>query len=170
MSYRIIVGVDVSAHSIAALRWAVDEAAARHEAEVTAVLAWQMPLVSNPAAFDRDELQRSYEKLLTDTVSEALPFPHLPVDGRVVMGDPIDVLVEASREARLLVVGSRGRSQFTGVILGSVSQSCAARAACPVVVVKHLNTEGQVLAGPAASAHLPAADSVLASILTRPVD
>lgn len=168
MSYRIVVGVDASAHSNAALRWAVDDATARKDAEVIAVLAWQMPLVSNPGAFDRDELQRSYEKLLTDTVADALALPHLPVDLRVVMGDPIDVLVEASRDAQLLVVGSRGRSQFTGVILGSVSQSCAARAACPVVVVKHLDAESRVPADP--PAHARTADSVLASILTRPVD
>ena len=141
MSHRIIVGVDGSAHSIAALRWAVDDAATRKQAEVIAVLAWRMPLVSNPAAFDREELQRAYEKLLTETVSDAFPSPHVPVRTCVVAGDPIDVLVEASRDAQLLVVGSRGRSPFAGLILGAVSQACAARAACPVVVVKQPDTE-----------------------------
>lgn len=166
MTYRIVVGVDGSAHSTAALRWAMDDATSRKAAEVTAILAWQMPLVSNPAAFDRDELDHTYETLLTETLDDALPSPALPVEARVVMGDPIDVLVRASHEANLLVVGSRGRSQFAGVILGSVSQSCAARAACPVVVVK--GQEVPAAAGP--SVHAQPGSSVLASILTRPVD
>lgn len=164
MSYRIVVGVDGSTHSSAALRWAMDNATARKAAEVVAVLAWQMPLVSNPTAFDSEELQGTYEKLLTETVNDALPSPGLPVDLRVVMGDPIDVLVEASHDAQLLVVGSRGRSPFAGLILGSVSQACAARAACPVVVVK------QPEVGRPETANVRATDSVLASLLTRPVD
>jgi nucleotide-binding universal stress UspA family protein len=141
MSVRIIVGIDASTHSTAALRWAMHYASAQHDAEVIAVLAWQLPLVSNPAAFDRDELQHTYEGLLIETISEALPSPDLPVYTRVVMGDPIDVLVDASRDAQLLVVGSRGRSPYAGLILGSVSQACAARAACPVVVVRHPDAE-----------------------------
>jgi nucleotide-binding universal stress UspA family protein len=141
MSVRIVVGIDASTHSTAALRWAMRYAAAQHDAEVIAVLAWQLPMVSNPAAFDRDELQRAYEEVLTETVAEALPSPDLPVYTRVVLGDPIDVLVNASRDAQLLVIGSRGRSPFTGLILGSVSQACAARAACPVVVVRHPDAE-----------------------------
>ncbi|MBS4728303.1 MFS transporter [Mycobacterium sp. SM1] len=147
MSYRIVVGIDASTHSAAALRWAVRHAAGRQDAVVITVLAWQMPLVSNPAAFDREALQRTYEKLLAETVSEALPSPGLPVGRCAVLGDPIDVLVEASRDAQLLVVGSRGRSPFAGVILGSVSQACAARAACPVVVVKEPNADGRETAG-----------------------
>lgn len=141
MTYRIIVGVDGSTHSTAALRWAMDDATARNEAEVNAVLAWQMPSVSNSATFDYEELQRAYERLLTATVDEALPSPDLPVGLRVVMGDPAEVLVEASRNAELLVVGSRGRSPFAGLLLGSVSQACAARAACPVVAVKVADAE-----------------------------
>ncbi|MDI3313391.1 MAG: universal stress protein [Mycobacterium sp.] len=148
MSYRIVVGIDASAHSIAALRWAMQHAAGRQDAEVITVLAWQMPLVSNPAAFDREELQRTYEKLLAETVGEELPSPGLPVGRCVVLGDPIKVLVEASRDAQLLVVGSRGRSPFAGLILGSVSQACAARAACPVVVVKQPEAEGPDTADP----------------------
>lgn len=141
MSDNIVVGVDGSVHSIAALRWAVQEATARPGAEVIAVLAWQMPLVSNPAAFDPEELARSYENLLNQTVNDALPSPDLPVRSHVVSGDPIEVLVDASRDAALLAVGSRGRSPFAGFILGSVSQACAARAACPVVVVKPQKAE-----------------------------
>ena len=136
MSHRIIVGVDGSIHSMAALRWAMKDVTAHQDSEVMAVLAWQLPMVSNPASFDPNELQRSYEELLDQTVNDALPSPELPVRSCAVSGDPIEVLVEASRDAQLLVLDSRGRSRFSGLMLGSVSQACAAGAACPVVVVK----------------------------------
>jgi nucleotide-binding universal stress UspA family protein len=70
MSHQIVVGVDGSPHSIAALRWALEEAAERSD-EVTAVLCWQLPSV--PGAFDRDELERGYQELLVSTVSRAAP-------------------------------------------------------------------------------------------------
>jgi nucleotide-binding universal stress UspA family protein len=160
MSYRIVVGVDGSPHSTSALRWAMNDAASRIDAKVVAVLAWQMPLVSNPAAFDPDELQANYEQLLVKTVADAPHQPGVPVETRVISGEPIDVLVDQSRDAQLLVVGSRGKSLFKGVLLGSVSQACAARAICPVVVVKQPQAENSDAAG----------NSVLASISTRPVD
>ena len=53
----------------------------------------------------------------------------------VVEGHPTEVLLEVAREADLLVVGSRGRGELAGLLLGSVSQRCAERASCPVVVV-----------------------------------
>lgn len=171
MTYRIVVGVDGSAHSTAALRWAMDDAGARKGAEVIAILAWQMPLVSNPSAFDPEELQASYEELLTKTVSQGPRPAGVPVRTRVISGEPIDVLVDESREAQLLVVGSRGRSLFKGVLLGSVSQACAARAVCPVVVVKQAGVENPENSDTAtAPAHAQSGNSVLASILTRPVD
>jgi nucleotide-binding universal stress UspA family protein len=59
------------------------------------------------------------------------------------MGDTVETLVEAAKEAQLLVLGGRGRSSFAGLMLGSVSQACAARADCPVVVVKKAESESQ---------------------------
>jgi nucleotide-binding universal stress UspA family protein len=164
MSYRIVVGVDGSPHGTSALRWAMTDAATRKDAKVIAVLAWQMPLVSNPTAFDPEELQANYEELLVQTVADAPHQPGVPVETRVISGEPIDVLVEESRDAQLLVVGSRGKSLFKGVLLGSVSQACAARAVCPVVVVKQPHPENS------AANSDTAGNSVLASILTRPVD
>ena len=57
------------------------------------------------------------------------------IERRVVEGAPATVLVDESRQADLLVVGSRGHGGFAGLLLGSVSQQCAHHAACPVVIV-----------------------------------
>jgi nucleotide-binding universal stress UspA family protein len=136
MSYRIVVGVDGSPQSIEALRWSLDEAAVHPGSEVSVVLAWQLPFLSNPGAFYRDELQLTYEEFLIKTVSEIVPVPEFPLETLVALGDTVATLVEAAKGAQLLVLGGRGRSAFAGLMLGSVSQACAARAECPVVVVK----------------------------------
>jgi nucleotide-binding universal stress UspA family protein len=135
MTYRIVVGVDGSPHSAAALRWSLAEAENR-SAEVTALLAWQLPFLSNPAAFDSGELERGYKEFLVKTVSEVAPSTSAPVNTVVAQGDPTQSLVEASKDADLLVLGIRGRSPLADLLLGSVSQACAAHAACPVVLVK----------------------------------
>jgi len=59
MTYRVVVGVDGSPHGDAALRWALEEADKHDGGEVTAVYAWQVPFVSIPGAFDRDELEKA---------------------------------------------------------------------------------------------------------------
>ena len=141
MTYRIVVGVDGSPHSASALRWSLEEAEAR-SGEVVAVLAWQVPFLSNPAAFDKAELEVSYQDFLIKTVSEIAPSPAVPLHTVVAQGDPTECLLEAAKGARLLVLGSRGRSPFAGLMLGSVSQACAAHAACPVVVVKRTDEPG----------------------------
>jgi nucleotide-binding universal stress UspA family protein len=135
VTYTVIAGVDGSAHGAAALRWAIANAA-EYGGEVTAVLAWQLPFVSMPGAFDRDELAQSYKEFLLKTVAEVAPAPQVPVHTVVAEGDPIVALVAAARDADLLVLGTRGRSLFAGLLLGSVSQACAAHARCPVVLVK----------------------------------
>ena len=135
MTYRIVVGIDGSEHSNAALKWALAEAR-QHSGMVTAVLAWQMPFVSFPGAFDRDELDEEYKKFLNETVSAVAPTPAVPLETVIAEGDPTESLIEASKGANLLVLGSRGRSPFAGLMLGSVSQGAAASAHCPVVLVK----------------------------------
>jgi nucleotide-binding universal stress UspA family protein len=133
--YQIVVGVDGSPHSSAALRWSLDEAASRGGA-VTALLAWQVPFVSIPGAFDRAELEHGYREFLITTVSEIAPAPEVPLDTVLAEGDPAQRRVAASADADMLVLGIRGRSPIAGLMLGSVSQACAASAACPVVLVK----------------------------------
>jgi nucleotide-binding universal stress UspA family protein len=135
VTYKVIVGVDGSPHGAAALRWALADAA-EHAGEDTALLAWQMPFLSIPGAFDRDELAATYKEFLLKTVAEVAPAPEVPVRTVVAEGDPIEALVTAAEDADLLVLGTRGRSAFAGLLLGSVSQACAAHASCPVVLVK----------------------------------
>jgi nucleotide-binding universal stress UspA family protein len=67
---------------------------------------------------------------------EAERFPSLTIRARTVEGHAAEVLVEASRHADLLVVGSRGHGAFSGMLIGSVSQHCAAHADSPVVVYR----------------------------------
>ena len=114
MSYRIVVGVDGSPQSIEALLWALDEAVVRPESELRVVLAWQLPFLSNPAAFDRDEQQQTHEEFLIKTVSEIVPVPQFPLETLVAMGETVETLVEAAEGAHLLVLGGRGRSALPG--------------------------------------------------------
>jgi nucleotide-binding universal stress UspA family protein len=63
------------------------------------------------------------------------------IERRVVEGKPAQVLLDQSRDSELLVVGSRGLGDFSGLLLGSVSQQCAQHAACPVVIVRGISDE-----------------------------
>lgn len=135
MTYKVVVGVDGSQHGDAALRWALAEAEA-HDGEVVAIFAWQMPFVSNPAAFDRAELEQAGKDFIVNRVSSVAPTPAVPLTPLVAEGDPAEALVTASQDADLLVVGTRGRSPFMGAILGAVSLRCATGARCPVALIK----------------------------------
>jgi nucleotide-binding universal stress UspA family protein len=136
MTYRVVVGVDGSPHADAALRWALGEAAAHEGGEVRVVFAWQLPFTSFPGGYNRDDLEQRAKELLVDRVSTVAPSPGVPLEPLVAEGDPTEALVAAAKDADLLVVGARGRSPFAGLMLGSVSQRCAAKASCPVVIVK----------------------------------
>jgi nucleotide-binding universal stress UspA family protein len=131
----IAVGIDGSPHSEAALRWSVDLAEAR-QGELTAVFSWQVPFMPVPMAFDRDQLEQEYKRYLVEVVSAVMPAPPAPLHTVVAEGDSAESLLIASQNADLLVLGTRGRSPFAGMVLGSVSQRCAAAALCPVVLVK----------------------------------
>jgi len=135
MTYHVVVGVDGSTHGDAALRWALAEAEA-HQGEVTAVFVWQVPIVTFPGAFDRLVIERGSEDFLMEKVNSVAPSPKVPLRTLVAEGDPTEALVIAAKDADLLVLGIRGRSPLTGLLLGSVGQRCAASATCPVVLVK----------------------------------
>lgn len=136
MSYQIVVGVDGSASASRALQWALEEGRAR-SGEVTAVFAWQLPLIGMPGAFDQEELEREAKALLSGELESVGP-DGVSVNLLVAQGDPSASLLEICDRtgADLLVVGSRGREGFAGLLLGSVGQECAEHSRCPVVIVK----------------------------------
>jgi nucleotide-binding universal stress UspA family protein len=133
---RVVVGVDGSAPSKSALRWA-QRVAAAEGAAIDVVGAWAWPnvfgLVGTPLDYSpRDDI----EKDLTAAVDEVFG-PDRPADVtvRAVQGAAAHVLVEASRGALMVIVGSRGVGGFIGLLLGSVSRHVAEHATCPVLVV-----------------------------------
>ena len=134
----IVVGVDGSPSSKAAVRWAV--AQARHTGgRLRAVAAWEIPVYAGwLPTVPYDELAVAAGKMLSESVGEVLASeePGVEVAEGVVPGHPAQVLVDESAHASLLVVGSRGRGTFAGTLLGSVSQHCVQHAHCPVVVVR----------------------------------
>ena len=135
MTYKVVVGVDGSPHGDAALRWALRDAGA-HQGQVTAVFVWQVPFSSFPGLYDREALEKAAKEFLIEKVSSIAPAPAVPLLPVVAEGDTAEALITAAQDATLLVLGTRGRSPLTGLLLGSVSQICAAAATCPVVLVK----------------------------------
>ncbi|HET9171261.1 MAG TPA: universal stress protein [Actinospica sp.] len=131
----IVVGVDGSASSRDALRWAARQARLTG-AELHAVCAWDFPATYGWAPDYSDvDLAAQARKDLDATIAEVLGAA--PAVVRVERGHPAAVLVDSSLGADLLVVGSRGHGAFAGMLLGSVSQHCAQHALCPVLIVRH---------------------------------
>lgn len=133
----VVVGVDGSDASLAALEWAAEQARVTGR-PLVAVTTWEWPsyygaAIAWPAEID---FARDAATVLDEAIAKVLgPEPSIPVDRRVLHGHAATVLGEASREAGLLVVGSRGHGEFAGMLLGSVSEYLVAHAHCPVVVV-----------------------------------
>ncbi len=99
------------------------------------MFAWQVPFMSFPGAFDRDELEQAAKQFIVDTVSRIVPTPAVPLWTLVAEGDPAASLAEASKRASLLVLGTSGRSRLARLLHGSVSRRCAKAAARPYVLV-----------------------------------
>jgi nucleotide-binding universal stress UspA family protein len=139
----IVVGVDHSEGAKAALRFALEEAKLRR-ATLRVVHAWQYGYIgalglegSYPiVGADIKDLHDAAQTALDATLQESIPETDtVEVERRVVEGRAAAVLVDESRGADLLVVGSRGHGGFAGLLLGSVSQQCAHHAPCPVAIV-----------------------------------
>ncbi|MFA1545887.1 universal stress protein [Actinomadura chokoriensis] len=132
----VVVGVDGSAGSLEALGPAFDEARLRG-AELVALVAWPPDAEPGPAPLVDAEGLREFagERLARLVAPWREKYPDVPVRTEVVTGAPREVLLGAAREARLLVVGSRGLGGFRGLLLGSVSHALLHHAACPVAVV-----------------------------------
>lgn len=133
----IVVGVDGSPLSVEPLRWA-----ARLEpvvgGPIVAATVWQLPATSVMGAYPSLEWspENDASELLKRALEEAYgDSPPAGLTTLVASGAAAHVLIENSRQARLLIVGSRGLGGFMGLLLGSVSAACAEHASCPVLVL-----------------------------------
>lgn len=141
---RYVVGVDGSAESLEALRWAVAEARVHGGGDVRAVQVWSMPYrglatSTAPAPYglpDRTTAEEATRLQLASTLEALGDTSPVVVHAELREGQPAAVLVELAREADLVVVGSRGRGGFAALLLGSVSAHVARHARCSVVVVR----------------------------------
>lgn len=138
MTARIVVGVDGSTHARRALVHAIDEAR-RRGATVDAVYAYAPPvywaapefgvLIPRPESEVVEDATQLLERELAEVPDD------VRVEPVVVEGPAARALLETARGADLLVVGSRGRGGFLGLLLGSTSHQVVTHATCPVVVV-----------------------------------
>jgi nucleotide-binding universal stress UspA family protein len=137
----VVVGIDGSPESVAALSWAGRYAAATG-ATVRAVRIWHFPTAAGMPPQGKapvevtEEIEEHMRADLTDAIAKANLAPSVPVEIRTAYGHPAQVLIEESRRASLLVVGHRGHGGFTEMLTGSVAMHCVSHAACPVVVVR----------------------------------
>src|ERR1700691_2597817 len=133
---RVVVGVDGSKPSRHALLWAQFMARSLG-AGIDAVTVWEITAVEAAAWADNWDPEKDATTELHATVAEVLGAePAAPVREVVLHGGAAVQLVEASKGAQLLVVGSRGRGGFRELPLGSVSAACAAHAHCPVLIIR----------------------------------
>ena len=133
---KIVVGIDGSGPSISALEWAARQADLTG-ATLEVMMTWEWPTSYgwvppwpqswNPMAEVRHVLDDAVDTVRKD-------HPSLTIVSTVVQGHPAEKLIEASEGADLLVLGNRGHGEFVGMLIGSVSEHCAAKAHCPVLI------------------------------------
>ncbi|MDQ1294345.1 MAG: hypothetical protein QG608_2228 [Actinomycetota bacterium] len=137
---HIVVGVDGSLHSEAALRWALNQARLT-DAHIEALCAWQYPMAFGfTHAYIPDQggiLSELSQETLDKTIAAATDDEEPPADlvRVVVQGNAAEMLLQAAQDADLLVLGSHGHGTLAGMLLGSVTQHCVHHARCPVVVI-----------------------------------
>lgn len=129
----VLVGVDGSEPSLAAAVWAAEEAYLRHAPA-------RLMVVGNDSAQD-EEIRASLSNAAEHCRKK---HPQAEVVEEIEHGSPTEALIRCSAEARLLVVGSRGRGNLAEVVLGSVSTAVAMRARCPVAVIRDRRTSFSV--------------------------
>jgi nucleotide-binding universal stress UspA family protein len=140
----IVVGIDGSPNSERALDWAMKQAAALHTS-LTAVAVHEvpksywgnMPVVGPADAALVDQLRESAEQMTHEAEGRLGDAKPASVTVRAVSGFAVQELVDASQDADMLVVGSRGGGGFAHLLVGSVSSQVIQNAACPVVTVPH---------------------------------
>lgn len=136
-NHKIVVGVDGSESSKEALRWAV-RLAPSLKASIHAIVAWEYPILLGadggmPGSWEPDVTAKEIlKKSLDEVFGNKRP---KGLKASISQGHPTSVLLEASKNAEMLIVGSRGLGGFAGLLVGSVSSTCAEHAKCPVLVV-----------------------------------
>ena len=143
---RVVVGIDGSEGSEAALGYAFAEASSRR-CGLTVVHAWwlefvESALVTAPMTSDWSDIAQSQQLMVSESMAGwGEKFPDVEVRQHVVRSYPVEALSQESAGAELLVVGSRGRGGFAGLVLGSVSQGVLHHAHCPVAVIRGTQTQ-----------------------------
>ncbi|GAA4038641.1 hypothetical protein GCM10023063_24830 [Arthrobacter methylotrophus] len=143
-SFVIVLGFDGSTHSHKALKWALDEAG-RRNGELRLITAWSKPPMSwYPAVLEtaageivaEDSPERIAERLQADALKAAAS-EGIAATGQAVHADSAaSAILDAAKDADLVIVGSRGHGGFPGLHLGSVSTQVIDHAPCPVLVVR----------------------------------
>lgn len=153
----VVVGVDGSAESLRALDFALGQAAGR-KVPLRVLRAWHLPAMAwgtplpgwnlvvppgqapgAPLGFDPEEVRRAEREALDELLAARRDtHPEVDIRPEVTLDNPASMLIEAASSAQLVVVGSRGRGGFRGLLLGSVSQQVMHHARCPVAVVREL--------------------------------
>jgi nucleotide-binding universal stress UspA family protein len=142
---ELVVGLDGSEESRRALRWAV-AVAEQANVPVRAVQAWSYPAATvlpwAPPLPSGEEMDEATEASLREIVSETLGSVPDALRLRVERGDPAAALIKGVSPESVLVMGTRGRGGFTGMVLGSASRTCVEHAPCPVVLVRDEHPPG----------------------------
>lgn len=136
-TWRIVVGTDGSQHADHAVRWAVDEADLR-DAELAVAHVWKYGYHLTMGGIDRadDFTPVDAELILDRAVEAAREVRGGGVSGELIEGNEADTLLELSKTADLLVLGSKGRGGFRAMLFGSIASAAATHSSCPTVVVR----------------------------------
>lgn len=133
---RIVVGVDGSPTSIAALRYAARLSQALG-APLEAVTTWTYPPVTGAELVIEWQPEKDAQQILDAAIVDAFgDAPPAGLTRTVLSGAPARTLIDVSETSGMLVLGSRGHGGFAGLLLGSVSAACAQHAHCPVLIVR----------------------------------
>ncbi|MEU0216690.1 universal stress protein [Streptomyces sp. NPDC006265] len=153
MTGLVVVGVDGSASSLAAVEAAAREARLRGAGlRVVHAFVWpatHVPFGSPPLGPPESGLQNMVDRMVAEAVERARTvWPEVDVSHVVLSGEPLTVLEAQSRAAALVVVGSRGMGAFVGLLVGSTAVHLAAHGRCPVLVVREQpHTDGPIVLG-----------------------
>jgi nucleotide-binding universal stress UspA family protein len=134
----IVVGVDGSDTAKNALEFAIEEARLRH---ATLQITYAYPVIDRPVSGSTgkdyyEQVEVDAKAFIQSMMKSAPSTDGVEVEWLGVPGNPAEVLIEASRAATILVVGSRGVGGFRGLLVGSVSNQCVHHSYCPVLVVR----------------------------------